>query len=374
MASYLGEEIKKLGFGLMRLPRTSTGEIDIDLTSRMVDKFLEKGFTYFDTAYIYDNSEDATREALVKRHPRESFFLATKMPLWDGNATVEEVKQRFYTSLERTGAGYFDFYLMHCLGGDNTKLFDEFGIWDFVKDLKKQGLVKHMGFSFHASAEKLEEILIAHPESEFVQLQINYSDWESDDVQSRKCYEVARKYNKPIIIMEPVKGGSLALLPDEAAAAFKRSNPDASTASWAIRYAASLEGVITVLSGMSNMEQMDDNTSYMENFVPLTKEEYKVIDEVKKIMDAVEHVPCTSCRYCIKNCPKNIPINEILGLINFHNRFNNPGHVRWAYGELLKNKDNGKLEDCIKCRKCESICPQHIKITEHLDRVTEIIK
>ncbi len=369
--AYLGEEIKKLGFGLMRLPKKD-GKIDLEATARMADSFIAKGFTYFDTAYVYDDgrSEEAAREVLVKRHPRESFCLATKLPLWGENP--EEIKKCFYTSLRRTGAGYIDFYLLHSINAESAKKAENFGLWDFLKELKAKGLIRHMGFSFHDKADVLDDILTKHPEAEFVQLQINYSDWESDGVQSRKCYETARKHNKPIVIMEPVRGGSLATLPDSAAAVFKNADPKASTASWAIRFAASLEGVVTVLSGMSNEEQMNDNLSYMENFVPLSDEERKVIEKVNKIMEDMPQVPCTGCRYCIKGCPKNIPINEIFSTLNFYEKYNNLSSAKHSYNMQVGADGRGSAADCIKCRKCENICPQHIEITKYLERVKSL--
>ncbi|MDR1060212.1 MAG: aldo/keto reductase, partial [Clostridiales bacterium] len=268
---YLGKEIGKLGFGLMRLPMAGD-EVDMEQTIKMVDLFMEKGFTYFDTAYGYINgkSEVAAGKALVERYPRESFQLATKLPAWAGAKTAQEARDMFWTSLERTGAGYFDFYLLHNLGAGRTEAFDKFGIWDFLREQKREGRIRHLGFSLHASADYLDEMLNLHPDMEFVQLQINYADWRSSTVQSEKCFEVARKHGKPVIVMEPVKGGALAKIPEAAASVLKQANPAASLPSWAIRFAASLDGVITVLSGMSTLAQMEDNLSCMERFAPLS--------------------------------------------------------------------------------------------------------
>ena len=275
---YLGEEIKKLGFGLMRLPQKD-GLIDIEQTKVMVDKFLEAGFTYFDTAWAYAGSEDAIRQALVERYPRDKFQLATKNAAWINCKTREEAIAQFDTSLKQTGAGYFDFYLLHNLGESRTKAFDDFDMWSWIQEMKAEGKIKHIGFSFHSTPEELEEILTKHPEMEFVQLQINYADWENPAIKSRECYEVARKHGKPVIIMEPVKGGMLANPPEQVQEVFKKANPNASIASWAIKFAASLEGVITVLSGMSNVEQMEENISYMKDFNGLTEKEQETLNK-----------------------------------------------------------------------------------------------
>lgn len=267
---YLGEQIKKLGFGLMRLPKKGE-EIDVEQVKVMVDKFLAAGFTYFDTAWAYAGSEDAIRQALVERYPREKFQLATKNAAWINCKTREEAIAQFDLSLKRTGAGYFDFYLLHNLGESRTKFFDDFDMWSFVQEKKAEGLIKHVGFSFHSTPEELEEILTKHPEMEFVQLQINYGDWENPAIQSRACYEVARKHGKPVIIMEPVKGGMLANPPESVKQILQAAEPESSCASWAVRFAADLEGLIVVLSGMSNVEQMEDNLSYMKDFTGLTE-------------------------------------------------------------------------------------------------------
>jgi len=368
--AYLGQDIPKLGFGLMRLPMVGA-EVDIEQTKTMVDMFLDAGFTYFDTAYGYlgGKSEMAVKTALVDRYPRERFQLATKLPAWAGAKNAEEAKQMFYTSLERTGAGYFDFYLLHNLGNDRTHFFEDYGIWAFAKELKEKGLIKHLGFSMHDTADKLEEVLKAHPEAEFVQLQINYADWENESVQSRKCYEVCRKYGKPVVIMEPVKGGYLADLPEAVADVFKKADPDVSLSSWAIRYAASLDGLVTVLSGMSNIEQMQDNLGTMRGFKPLSADEQAVVAKALEVMNTIERIPCTACSYCTKDCPQQINIPGVFSAMNDYYVYGNLAKARGDYG--FKTRVGGKAKDCIQCGQCEAACPQHISIIEQLKRCSE---
>ena len=375
--AYLGEEIKKLGFGLMRLPMIggTDGEVDIEQVKKMVDLFLSKGFTYFDTAYGYANgkSEAAAKTAIVDRYPRDSFQLATKLPAWAGPTTAEEAKQMFWTSLERTGAGYFDFYLLHNIGGARTAKFDEYGIWDFVAEQKEKDLVKHMGFSFHDSADKLDEALTKHPEMEFVQLQLNYGDWESGAIQSRKCYEVALKHNKPIVIMEPIKGGMLSKLPDSVANILKDADPSVSQASWAIRFAASLDNVVTVLSGMSTLEQMEDNLSYMADFKPLDTAEKQTLEKARLALEAIPRVPCTSCEYCVKGCPQGIHIPQIFDAVNKYMVYNDLGAAKFGY--MLEQKfGSAPASDCIECGACENVCPQKIEIIEELKKGHELLK
>ena len=369
--TYLGQDIKKLGFGLMRLPMIGD-EVDIEQTKQMVDLFLSKGFTYFDTAYGYigGKSEKAIKEALVDRYPRESYQLATKLPAWNGAKTKEEAQQMLFTSLERTGAGYFDFYLLHNLGDSRTEYFYKYDIWNFLAEQKEKGLIKHLGFSMHDSAENLDKILTEHPEMEFVQLQINYADWESASVQSRACYEVARKHGKPIIIMEPVKGGSLANLPAPIEKIFKDYNPDASLSSWAVRYAASLDGLVTVLSGMSTLEQMEDNLSYMQDFKPLDEGERKVIADVVAALDALPQIPCTGCQYCVKDCPMSINIPQIISMVNNVRVYNNVEATKGRYNGIK----GGKASECIKCRACEAACPQNITIPEVLEEAAALFE
>ncbi|MEG0047612.1 MAG: aldo/keto reductase [Clostridia bacterium] len=366
-------QIKKLGFGLMRLPMCGE-EVDIEQTKQMVDLFMEKGFTYFDTAYGYlgGKSEEAAKTALVDRYPRESFLLATKLPAWASVKTAEEAKEMFWTSLGRTGAGYFDYYLFHNCGGERTKVFDDFGIWDFLAARKREGLIKRLGFSFHDNAATLESLLQAHPDMDFVQLQINYADWESSSIESRKCFEVARAHGKPVIVMEPVKGGSLANLPEQVSAPMRQFAPEASLSSWAIRYAASLEGVITVLSGMSTPSQMRDNLSTMEHFTPLSAQEQQVIAEVQNRLASVERIPCTDCRYCVKDCPQGIQIPGIFSMVNHYKAFGNLQGAKDNYAAQVRK--SGKASACIACGQCEMACPQHIAIIEELKKAAQSLE
>ena len=365
MSNYFGKEVFKLGFGLMRLPQNADGSINIEETSAMVDKFLAAGGTYFDTAYVYGDgeSEIAARKALVERHPRNSFTLATKICSWKAH-DEQSARQEFYTSLERTGAGYFDYYLLHALQTNNYEKYEEYRIWDFVKELKSKGLVKYFGFSFHDSPALLDKLLCDHSEVDFVQLQINYADWNNQDVASRECYEIARKHGKSIVIMEPVKGGALANPPTSVTQILKSANPKASCASWAIRYAASLDGVIAVLSGMSNMAQMEDNLSYMTDFKPLNAMELAVIEQAQQALAAIPTIPCTACHYCTGGCPKRIPIPEIFAARNKHIRELKLSHAKSDYQNAVNGV--GKASDCIQCGQCEGVCPQQLKITELL--------
>ena len=363
--SYLGQDVKKLGFGLMRLPQKD-GAIDIEQTKQMVDLFLEAGCTYFDTAWAYAGSEDAIRQALVERHPRDQFLLATKNAAWINCKTKEEAYAQFDTSLKQTGAGYFDFYLLHNLGESRTDFFDRFDMWNWVQEKKQAGLIKHVGFSFHSTPEELEEILTAHPEMEFVQLQINYADWENPAVQSKACYEVARKHGKPVVIMEPVKGGMLATPPESVAKILKEAEPDSSVASWAVRFAADLDGVITVLSGMSNVEQMQDNLSYMKDFTGLSAEEKETLVKAQEALNAIPLIPCTTCNYCAKVCPKEIGISGSFTALNYLTLYKDKGAAQHQEEWLVGGHGRVRADQCIQCGLCESVCPQHIKIRENL--------
>ena len=363
MSDYFGKDVPKLGFGLMRLPKKGLGT-DIEQVKKMVDMFMDAGFTYFDTAFVYTGSEDAIKKALVDRYPRESYTLATKINAFMMAPTEKAAKKQFYTSLERTGAGYFDYYLLHAFMENNYKKYDEYHLWDFVKEQKAKGLIKHFGFSFHAGPELLDRILTDHPEVDFVQLQINYADWENPSVYSRANYEVARKHGKAITVMEPVKGGTLANPPEEVKALFRKYNPDMSYASWAIRFVASLDGIITVLSGMSNIEQMADNLSYMKDFKPLNEDEQKIIHEAQRILGYSATIPCTACHYCVEGCPKEIRIPDIFSAMN-----KQLGNGQKEASVIAYRKVTGEghmASDCIKCRQCERACPQHLPITDYL--------
>ena len=364
----------KLGFGLMRLPHKGLS-IDIEQTSKMVDMFIEGGGTYFDTAYVYQGSEAAAKKALVERHPRESYTLATKLnaSMLAVSATEKMAKKQFETSLERTGAGYFDYYLLHALDSKNYQRYEKFGIWDFAKEKKAQGLIRHMGFSFHGRPELLDKLLTEHPEAEFVQLQINYADWENPMVQSRACYEVARKHGKPVIIMEPVKGGMLANPPDPVKAVFKEAEPENSCASWALRFCADLEGVITALSGMSNVEQMQDNLNIMKNFRGLTEEQRLVLARAREELEKIPVIPCTSCQYCAKVCPNNIGISGSFEAMNLVILYEDPefgkNKMKWSVDAHGKKR----ATECIGCGACEEACPQHIAIVEELKKVAQTL-
>lgn len=360
----------------MRLPlldKNKADSIDLEQVKEMVDVFLDKGFTYFDTAWMYCgfNSENATKEVLVERYPRDRYTLATKL-----NAsffhTLEDRDKIFNEQRKKTGVEYFDYYLLHGIEAESYTKFEKLDCFRWLQEKKEQGLVKNIGFSFHDSAELLDEILTKHPEMEFVQLQINYLDWESQWIQSRKCYEVAVKHQVPVIVMEPVKGGTLASLPEEAEKLFKEREPEMSISSWAIRFAASLDNVMMVLSGMSNMEQIIDNASYMEDFKPLKEEEKELVFRAAQMVNGQIAVSCTGCSYCTEGCPKHIAIPQYFSLYNenMREKLEEKGWtINYSNYEVL-TKDFGRAKDCIACGQCEKACPQHLPIVEELKKVS----
>ncbi len=370
MSDYFGKETPKLGFGLMRLPKKGL-HTDIEQVSRMVDLFIKAGFTYFDTAFVYGASETDIKKALVDRYPRESYTLATKLNAFLMCHDEKSAKDQFYKSLERTGAGYFDYYLLHALMDLNYKKYDRYHIWDFVKERKAEGQIRYFGFSFHAGPELLDKLLTEHPEVDFVQLQLNYADWNNPTVNSRLNYEVARKHGKSIVVMEPVKGGKLANPPKEVKKLFSDYAPDMSPASWAIRFVASLDGIITVLSGMSDIAQMEDNLSYMKNFQPLNDEEQEIIRKAQKILGRSAEIPCTACHYCTDGCPKKIPIPDIFSAANLQLVSGQTAQAKERYAAI---PEGCRASDCIGCKQCECACPQHLKITDFLKQCSDMLE
>ena len=362
----------QFGFGCMRLPLLNPDDLvsfDYPLIEKLFDAYLEQGFTYFDTAYTYHgyHGEEAVRKALVERHPRESFELATKLPLRDFK-DQEDMEKIFQEQLDHCGVEYFDYYLLHNMGTnvyEKCRKYDAFG---FVQQKKKEGKIRYVGMSFHDTPELLEEILGAYGEGlDFIQLQINYLDWEQPNVQSRRCLEIANKYKKPVFVMEPCKGGTLANLPEEAVQLMKSYAPEASAASWAFRFAASQEGVVRVLSGMNSMEQIQDNGALFKDFQPITEEELEIIWKVREIIERNTPIPCTGCGYCTHGCPKEIAIPQYFALYNNISRTSNPSS-HGAYYHNISRK-HGKAGDCISCKQCEKACPEHLPITDYLKDV-----
>lgn len=366
--------MKKLGFGYMRLPlleQSNQTSFDYETLNRLVDTFMDRGFNYFDTALTYHEgrSEEALRKSLVERYPRQSFRVATKLPPRVLNS-AEEQESIFQGQLSRCGVDYFDYYLVHNLGVSAYAQAEKFGTFDFVQEKKREGKIKYAGFSFHDSPELLERILSDHPDQDFVQLQINYLDWDNPSIQSRRCYEIARNHQIPIIVMEPCKGGNLAKVPQEAEDLMRRHAPKSSIPSWAIRFAAGLDGVFMVLSGMNTMDQIVDNTSYMANFHPINAEEQQILDRVVEMIHKDTAIPCTTCRYCEEGCPEHIAIPDYFSLYNSAKRAvtNNTTSQLVYYLNLAST--HGKAEDCIGCGQCEDVCPQHLQISELLKNVS----
>ena len=365
-------KMPKLGFGLMRLPEKD-GVIDHEQVCKMVDKYMESGLNYFDTAYVYHGgkSEVAAREALVKRYDRDKFMLATKLPAWELKK-AEDIERVFNEQLERAGVDYFDFYLLHSIeDGNNYDTYVKYDCFDWGMKKKEEGKIKHFGFSFHGSPELLEEILDKHPEVEFVQIQLNYLDRTNPVVRSQKLYEILRDRNIPIIVMEPVRGGMLASMAPEIEAKFKARQPEKSVASWALRFVGTLPGVMTILSGMSSEAQMDDNLRTFTNFEPLADDEMAIVDEVTKDILSIPQIGCTACKYCCDGCPQHISIPDVFRTINTLRRYPDDWRSKNFYSGLVQR--SGRASDCIACGQCEGVCPQHLPIIDLLKEAAAIL-
>ncbi|MBD5086944.1 MAG: Fe-S oxidoreductase [Clostridiales bacterium] len=363
------EEVhKNFGFGCMRLPMKK-GEVDYDEFNKMIDTYLQSGFNYFDTAhgYLQGKSEIALRDCLVKRYPRDKYILTNKLTNFYFKSEAD-VRPFFESQLKICGVEYFDFYLMHAQSKEIFSNFKRCRAYEQALEFKAEGKIKHFGISFHDTAEVLDEILTQYPQIEVVQIQLNYVDYDDPAVQSRKCLEVCNKHNKPVIVMEPVKGGNLVNLPEMAKKYFEELG-DASSASYAIRFAAGCKGVFMVLSGMSDLAQMNDNISYMKDFRPLDGKEMQAVQNVCSVFKSMNLIPCTACRYCIDGCPKKISIPDLFACMNTKNIYND-WNADYYYGEVY-TKTNGKASECIKCGKCEKACPQHLPIRDLLKNVAK---
>ncbi len=358
----------KLGFGLMRLPKDENGVIDQTQVQTMVYLFMHNGFTYFDTAYAYAGSENAIREALVKRYPRDTFTLADKLPAWKLKGP-EDVERVFQESMEAAGVDYFDFYLLHSVEEKHLPTYEKYNTFDFLKEMKAKGKIRHIGFSYHDGPELLEQILTRHPELEFVQLQLNYLDWENEVIQAKRNYEAARRFGKPVVVMEPIKGGTLAVLPPEAEAIRKQTIPHTTPSSLALRFLAEKEGVMTILSGMSNGEQMKENTATMRNASPLTETESKAVAAITRSILSADTIPCTKCRYCVAGCPMHIAIPDLFTAYNSQRLYGEHARYQTYYNKF--SSLGNPASACVACGQCEGVCPQHLSIVSLLKTVSE---
>jgi len=367
MNTYFSDIKKNFGFGCMRLPMVGD-DIDYAEMTKMVDAFLDAGFNYFDTAhgYLGGLSEVALKKCLTSRYDRDRYILTNKLSS-HFVTKAEDIRPLFQTQLEACGVDYFDFYLMHAQDKNSFQKYKEIRAYEISLELMAEGKFKHFGISFHDTADVLENILSEYPQIEVVQIQLNYVDFDDPSVQARKCLEVCRKYSKPAIVMEPVKGGSLVNLPEEAQKVFDELG-GGSSASYAIRFAASQEGVMMVLSGMGDMQMMSDNLSYMTNFKPLDDKENEAVSKVCEIFTNLGAIPCTACRYCTEVCPQKINIPDLFALLNAKKLFNN-----WNtdyYYNVIHTKEGTKAKDCIECGACENICPQHLEVRALLKTVS----
>lgn len=362
----------KFGFGCMRLPMTEQKTVDLEQTKQMIDEFLAAGFNYFDTAhpYIGKQSEPALWECLTSRYPRESFLLADKMSssFFDSE---EDVRTQFLKQLEICGVEYFDFFLMHALSAENYEKYKRCNVYSVLKQFRAEGKIRHLGFSFHDKPQMLEKILEDCPETEFVQLQFNYIDYDDPVVQSKACYDVCEKYGKPVVVMEPVKGGTLVDLPPAGKAAFEQLGMGKSTASYALRFAAGFDNIAVVLSGMSSIEQMRDNISTMAEFEPLNAAENAAVEKARDSIRSLGTIACTGCRYCTEVCPQDIIIPDIMSILNMKKMYADGGNS-WYYWTLIQG--HGKASDCLKCGACEAQCPQHLPIRSLLEEAVEKVE
>ncbi|MDD2214269.1 MAG: aldo/keto reductase [Oscillospiraceae bacterium] len=364
----------KLGFGLMRLPLQGEA-IDLAQLSRMADLFIQQGFSYFDTAYVYHGgkSETAFRQAVALRQPRAAFTIADKLPAWELKQPAD-VDRIFNEQLERCGVSYFDFYLLHSINAGHLKIYEAMDCFKWGQDMKAQGKIRYFGFSFHDNAALLDQILTKHPEVDFVQLQINYFDWDNPAIDSRGCYETARRHNKNIVIMEPVKGGVLAALPAPQQARLRAVQPQWSDAAWALRFAGGLDGVIAVLSGMSERAQMEDNLRTMLQLRPLTAAEATALEQVSLALRQTPTVGCTACRYCVDGCPEQIKIPDIIRVYNDFLVYGaQPQRQQAAYRRITATAA-GPASACIQCGQCESVCPQHLPVIDLMAQAASVFE
>ena len=365
-----------LGFGMMRLPLLDENDvtsIDYEQVNQMVDAYMDAGFNYFDTAYVYHGGigESAFKKSVVERYPRESYKIATKLPLF---VITEEsqLEPLFHEQLENCGVDYFDYYMLHNVSGFTETAWKNVDLYSFIQKKKQEGHIKHIGLSTHGDAEFLEEILFEHPEIEFVLLQINYLDWEDEAIESRKCFETAKKYDKKVMIMEPYKGGFLADVPEEAEKLMKEYNPDRSVVSWAMRFVANMDACV-ILTGASTLEQIEGNISEFRSADPLSDDEFKLLEGVSQIINSNITVDCTKCRYCVDACSEEIDIAKLFDLYNKHKMLKIDEWTQFgnAYLNYSKLPDVGIASDCIECENCLEECPQHINIPEVLKDVAE---